>query len=115
MGNSLGTRFATFSYRKALDFPMHAASWRTAEEYLKSARDWIFFGYSMPAADFEFKYLLKRVQLSEQVRPRITVMRFTKFFGNVAKERSYFAGGLDRKAIGHLRKIGVLNTPTASP
>lgn len=34
---SLGTRFATFSYRKALDFPMHSASWRTAEQYLKGA------------------------------------------------------------------------------
>jgi hypothetical protein len=71
---SIGTRFATFSYRKALDFPMHAASWRTAEELLKGARDWIFFGYSMPPADFEFKHLLKWVQLSEGVRPRITLI-----------------------------------------
>jgi NAD-dependent SIR2 family protein deacetylase len=125
-GNSLGTRFATFSYRKALDFPMHAAGWRTAEEHLKSAHDWIFFGYSMPAADFEFKYLLKRVQLSERVRPRITVItggsdatatvaRFRKVFGSVAGERTYFKNGLDTKAIGHLRKIGVLKTLTASP
>jgi hypothetical protein len=53
---------------------MHAASWRTAEKFLKSASDWIFVGYSMPAADFEFKYLLKRVQLGQLARPRITVI-----------------------------------------
>lgn len=120
---SLGTRFATFSYRKALDFPMHAASWRTAEEYLKTTVDWVFIGYSMPAADFEFKHLLKRVQLTEQTRPDITVItggdskaaeatieRFTKFFGNVAGERSYFMDGLDGAAMSHLKAIGVLNS-----
>jgi hypothetical protein len=45
---SLGTRFATFSYRKALDFPMHSASWRTAEQYLKGTADWVFIGYRCP-------------------------------------------------------------------
>jgi hypothetical protein len=118
---SLGTRFATFSYRKALDFPMHAASWRTAEEYLKTSVDWVFIGYSMPAADFEFKHLLKRVQLTEKTRPKITVIaggdkaaadatvaRFTKFFGDVAGERFFFTNGLDRDAMAHLRKIEVL-------
>jgi hypothetical protein len=122
---SLGTRFATFSYRKALDFPMHAASWRTAEELLKGARDWIFFGYSMPAADFDFKHLLKRVQLSERVRPRITVItggsdamatiaRFTKFFGDVAGERTFFEHGLNADALKHLHSIGVLKSAPVS-
>ncbi len=118
---SLGTRFATFSYRKALDFPMHAASWRSAEELLKRAREWIFFGYSMPAADFEFKHLLKRVQLSHPLRPRITVItggrdaaatvaRFTKFFGEVFGERSFFEHGMDAAALKHLHSIGVLKS-----
>jgi hypothetical protein len=118
---SLGTRFATFSYRKALDFPMHGASWRTAEQYLKKTVDWVFIGYSMPAADFEFKHLLKRVQLTEKTRPDITVItggkdadttvaRFTKFFGEVAGERSYFKNGLDGAALSHLEKIGVLRS-----
>lgn len=119
-GKSLGTRFATFSYRKALDFPMHAASWRTAESYLKRSVEWVFFGYSMPAADFEFKHLLKRVQLTELLRPNITVItkgsggidtvaRFKKFFGEVRGQRTYFINGLDKPAIDHLRKIGVLD------
>lgn len=116
---SLGTRFATFSYRKALDFPMHTASWRTAEEYLKCSSDWVFIGYSMPAADFEFKHLLKRVQLTESIRPKITVItggsdgdatiaRFTKFFGNVDGERFFFKKGLDRTAMQHLTNLHVL-------
>lgn len=118
---SLGTRFATFSYRKALDFPMHAATWRSAEEYLKTTVNWVFIGYSMPAADFDFKHLLKRVQLTERTRPDITVItggdtaaadrtieRFTKFFGNVSGERFFFKNGLDLAALTHLREIGVL-------
>lgn len=119
---SLGTRFATFSYRKALDFPMHAATWRSAEEYLKTTVNWVFIGYSMPAADFDFKHLLKRVQLTERTRPDITVItggdsaaagltieRFTKFFGNVRGERFFFRNGLDQTALSHLQKIGVMN------
>ncbi|QND56045.1 hypothetical protein [Mesorhizobium huakuii] len=119
---SLGTRFATFSYRKALDFPMHSASWRTAEEYLKTTGNWVFIGYSMPPADFEFKHLLKRVQLTEKVRPDITVItggdrtaadatiaRYTKFFGDVSGERFFFREGLDAAAMAHLRDIQVLS------
>lgn len=117
--DSLGTRFATFSYRKALDFPMHAASWRTGEAYLKKTVDWVFLGYSIPAADFEFKHLLKRVQLTEKLRPDITlitggidaditVQRFRKFFGDVAGQRFEFTNGLDDDALAHLRKIRVL-------
>ncbi len=116
---SLGTRFATFSYRKALDFPMHSASWRTAEHYLKGAADWVFIGYSMPAADFEFKHLLKRVQLTEGDRPDITVItggrdgeatidRFKKFFGDVKGKRYFFENGLDTSALRHLETIKVL-------
>lgn len=122
-GDSLGTRFATFSYRKALDFPMHAAGWRMAEKYLKAAADWVFFGYSMPPADFEFKYLLKRVHVSESVRPRITVItgggvdaakqtqeRFLKFFGDKRGERFFFKYGLDDAALKHLTDIKVLRS-----
>lgn len=116
---ALGTRFATFSYRKALEFPMFAASWGTAEERLKRAADWIFVGYSLPAADFEFKHMLKRIQLSESERPRITVItkgeageetidRYRQFFGTVSRERKYLRNGLDDEALAHLHSIGVL-------
>jgi hypothetical protein len=45
-GNSLGTRFATFSYRKALDFPMFQKSWFSAEKLLREANNWIFIGFA---------------------------------------------------------------------
>lgn len=121
--HAMGTRFATFSYRKALDFPMHAASWRTAERHMREARHWIFFGYSMPSADFEFKFLLKRVQLAMRQKPRITVItggtpvaasetlrRFEQFFGDVPSERFQFSDGITDDVLDHLRDIGVMVT-----
>ena len=63
-GVPLSTRLATFSYVKALDFPMFQRSWLSAERLLRDARKWVFIGCSLPAADYEFKYLLKRVQLA---------------------------------------------------
>jgi hypothetical protein len=117
--DALGSRFATFSYRKALEFPMFATTWRTAEEQLKWARDWIFIGYSMPAADYEFKHLLKRIQLTETIRPRMTVItrgtaadatvaRYERFFGTVSSERNYFTEGLNDAALDHLRGLGIM-------
>src|SRR3989442_4543596 len=58
---ALGTRIATFSYRKALDFPMFQKSWFAAEELLRAADKWVFIGYSLPAADYEFNSLLKNL------------------------------------------------------
>jgi hypothetical protein len=85
--------------------------------------DWVFIGYSMPAADFEFKHLLKRVQLTEGERPNITVItggadadadatvnRFKKFFGDVQGKRFFFTNGLDSAALDHLETIQVLRT-----
>src|SRR5512133_1574205 len=67
----LSTRIATFSYQKALDFPMFQRSWLLAERKLRNSGRWVFIGYSLPAADFEFKHLLKRVELAcEQLRPQ---------------------------------------------
>jgi hypothetical protein len=73
----------------------------------------------MPGADYEFKQLLKRVQLSEPIRPTITLItagtggadtitRFEKFFGKVDEERFYFGNGFDSAALDHLRDLGVL-------
>jgi len=120
---ALGTRFATFSYRKALDFPMHESTWRTAEELLREADNWIFIGYSLPPADYEFKLLLKRVLLSRKRKPRLTVitggdagavertkLSYVRFFGEALNaKRNIFASGLDSGAIDGLEKIGAIN------
>ena len=59
---AVGPHIATFSYRKSFRTHAFASSWLTAEQILSNAERWIFVGYSMPEADFEFKHLLKTCQ-----------------------------------------------------
>jgi NAD-dependent SIR2 family protein deacetylase len=73
----LGVRLATFSFQKALRATMFESSWLEAEKALRRAQRWVFIGYSLPAADFEFKYLLKRVQLAREEPPEIIVVTKT--------------------------------------
>ena len=109
---SLGTRIATFSYRKALDFPMFQKSWLAAEELLRFARKWVFIGYSLPAADYEFKYLLKRTQLSRVEQPEFVVItggkasevrrtldNYRKFLGRAVDDSNCFTRGLTPDAV----------------
>jgi hypothetical protein len=109
----LTTRIATFSFLKALDFPMFERSWLSAEDLLRKADKWIFIGYSLPAADYEFKHLLKRVQLSRKKRPEFVVItggskedyastyaNYQRFFGRkIKKGENVFWKGLSQKAI----------------
>jgi hypothetical protein len=112
----LGTRIATFSYRKALDFPMFQKSWLSAEKLLRNADRWIFIGYSLPAADYEFKYLLKRTQVSRRTGPDFLVVaggkpqeientysNYQRFFGRAihrkGASRNFFARGLSDEAV----------------
>ena len=109
---ALSTRIATFSYRKALDFPMFQKSWFAAEDLLREAEKWVFIGYSLPPADFEFKYLLKRIQLSRSEEPELIVIsggnrrdvrrtydNYRKFFGRSVKETNFFSSGLTQEAV----------------
>lgn len=109
---ALGTRIATFSYRKGLDFPMFQKSWLAAEELLRFASRWVFVGYSLPAADYEFKYLLKRTQLSRERQPELivitgggasevrrTVDNYRKFFGRTVDKSNCFDQGLSAEAV----------------
>lgn len=109
----LTTRIATFSFLKALDFPMFERSWRSAERLLRSANKWIFIGYSLPAADYEFKHLLKRVQLSRRKPPKFVVVtggseldceytyaNYQRFFGRgIKRDENFFPDGLSKRAI----------------
>jgi hypothetical protein len=108
-GVKLSTRIATFSYRKALDFPMFQQSWDAAERHLANSRRWVFIGYSLPAADFEFKYLLKRIELSREIPPEVilvtggdgaatTQANYRRFFGTRLSKQE-FQNGLDDDAI----------------
>lgn len=107
----LTTRIATFSFLKALDFPMFERSWLSAEHLLRSADKWVFIGYSLPGADYEFKHLLKRVQLSRKTPPEFVVitggsdshntyLNYQRFFGRDIKENeNFFPDGLSTLAI----------------
>lgn len=109
----LTTRIATFSFLKALDFPMFERSWLAAEHLLREAKKWIFIGYSLPAADYEFKHLLKRVQLSRSAPPEFVVItggspedtqytyaNYQRFFGRaIKKDENIFRDGLSKDAI----------------
>ncbi len=109
-GVALSTRIATFSYEKALEFPMFQKSWLAAQALLRSAQRWVFVGYSLPTADYEFKYLLKHTQLSRKAQPEIIVVsggsassvsythnNYRKLFGSGVSK--YFRSGLDDVAI----------------
>jgi RNase P subunit RPR2 len=110
-GDTLGTRLATFSYLKALDFPMFQKSWFSAEEILRAAKRWVFIGYSLPAADFEFKFLLKRLQLSRHRPVSFVVIsggsgadrafwNYQRFFGRaIKKDETFFDLGLSDKRL----------------
>lgn len=62
-GCAVGPHIATFSYRKSFRTHAFASSWQAAERILVAAKKWIFIGYSLPAADYEFKHLLKTSHL----------------------------------------------------
>ncbi len=107
----LTTRLATFSYLKALDFPMFQKSWFSASELLDSAESWVFVGYSLPAADYEFKHLLKRAQLSRSKKPRLivitkdpgaaeTIENYQRFFGGVKS----FDQGITPRVLFYLKR-----------
>jgi len=65
-GNFFGGRVATFSYRKAFSINQFQTVWGKAHSELTEADTWMFVGYSMPDADFEFKHLLKSAQLGRK-------------------------------------------------
>lgn len=91
--NSVASHIATFSYRKSFRTAAYPAIWSSAENLLANSTKWVFIGYSLPEADFEFKHLIKSAQL--RLRPiRVkrdidvvinsnpdTKRKFEKFFG----------------------------------
>ena len=108
----LSTRIATFSYRKALDFPMFHQSWNSAEQLLTGASRWVFIGYSLPAADYEFKYLLKRIELARPKPPDIILVtggdgaaitrnNYRRFFGT-RLNKQVFNDGIDQNVIDYI-------------
>jgi len=92
-GNRLAGRLATFSYTKFFAISQFQTIWERAHDALRSADSWLFVGYSMPQADYEFKHLLKSAQLGRKEPNRWSsevILRkdkqaqnqYEQFFGN---------------------------------
>lgn len=45
---------------KSIDSQLYKNLWNTASNELRNADEIIFIGYSMPIADYEFRYLLQK-------------------------------------------------------
>jgi hypothetical protein len=99
--NRLGARIATFSYRKEVSIPQLQTVLRQAYSVLRDSDTWLFAGYSLPEADFEFRHLLKSAEKAvvENARKTIQVVlkedsageRFRRFFG-IDDEHIYQCG-----------------------
>jgi len=88
----LGARIATFSYRKEISIPQFQTIWQQAYSALRDSERWLFIGYSLPEADFEFRHLLKSAEKATAGNaPKIirvilkddanAGLRFRRFFG----------------------------------
>ena len=83
---------------------------------LQQADRWVFIGYSLPQADYQFKHLLKSAQLimGESHLPELTVItknngkelspsvvRYLRFFGDCMSSRNIYQHGIDEYVANH--------------
>jgi NAD-dependent SIR2 family protein deacetylase len=123
--SAVGPHIATFSYRKSFRTAAFTQSWIAAEAALSEADRWLFVGYSLPQADYEFAHLLKTAELKlarNRSRPkRIDVVvrndekaeeRYRQMFGTAIAhvEQGGLEGYLDRPLTRFLR-FGSENAP----
>ena len=71
---------------------MFHQSWNNAEQLLNTAKRWVFIGYSLPAADYEFKYLLKRIELARPKPPDVIVVTGGDGASTTRKNYRHFFG-----------------------
>jgi len=91
-GCRMTARVGTFSYRKDYAIQQFQTIWHEAFDSLRESAAWLFIGYSMPEADFEFKQILKSAELTNQrkgelrklvvlLRDSLAAKRYKRFFG----------------------------------
>ena len=93
-GDNISSHIATFSFRKSFRENSFPQLWDQAENVLSGADKWVFIGYSLPQADYEFKHLMKISELKLQHlrvgKPKIDVVllnsattssKYKSFFG----------------------------------
>lgn len=57
--DNVSAHIATQCYRKSFRKNTFPTVWSEAEKMLADSEKWVFIGYSLPQADYEFKHLLK--------------------------------------------------------
>lgn len=95
-GALLSARVATFSYSKAFGYFQFQAVWDAALRALRKAKTWVFFGYSLPEADFQIRHLLKTAQIGRRKPANILVAlhsdsgrtadNYRRFFGEQIRQ-----------------------------
>lgn len=106
----MSTHIVTFSYQKNFRTNYFSCLWHQAEMLLQQADRWVFIGYSLPQADFQFKHLLKSAQLalSKSCLPEIVVItkndgrlfnpsvaRYVKLFGSCMQPHNIYHHGIN--------------------
>jgi hypothetical protein len=98
--NMITTHMATFSFTKSYRTYAYPAIWHTARRVLTESNEWIFVGYSLPDADYEFKHMLKAAQLALEKRKNTPPLKIQVVLkGNPSAERRYrgfFGKKIDR-------------------
>lgn len=106
-GDGISSHIATFSYRKSFRENSFPQLWDEAEKTLSVSDKWIFIGYSLPQADYEFKHLLKISQLKlkhcKEKMPEIDVVLLNST-STAAKYKSFFGDSLVRICNGGIRE-----------
>lgn len=94
-GIALSSRVATFSYAKVLNFVHFLSIWDNAFTLLRSARHWLFVGYSLPEADFQLRHLLKTAQLGRADPGQVKVTVVTKDTQTSERFKSFFGASVE--------------------
>lgn len=106
-GDRISSHIATFSYRKSFRENSFPQLWDEAEKTLSISDKWIFIGYSLPQADYEFKHLLKISQLKlkhcKDEMPKIEVVLLNSPSTTV-KYKSFFGDSLVRVCNGGIEE-----------
>jgi NAD-dependent SIR2 family protein deacetylase len=93
----LSARIGTFSYRKEISIPQFQTIWQKAFETLRDCDTWLFIGYSLPDADFEFRHLLKSAEKSASGNRGKNIQVILKCDEDAAKRFKRFLGIRDEQ------------------
>lgn len=85
-------RLSTFSFTKFFALPQFQSVWERARQELIQSDKWLFIGYSLPDADFEFKHLLKTAEMARKSDSRIPARRKTDIKAVIGKNATCPAG-----------------------